>query len=112
MTAGWERSSQDVDSLLRRPERIYRGYLFDLDGTIYLGRELLPGAAAMLDELRSTAAKLVFLSNNPTRDPQMYVDKLAGLGIAAGLHEILNTVVTMTAWLRRACRRQEDLRDR
>ena len=99
MTTGVETVSPDLDSLLRRPERIYRGYLFDLDGTIYLGRELLPGAAAMLDELRSTASKLVFLSNNPTRDPQMYVDKLAGLGIAAGLHEILNTVVTMTAWL-------------
>ena len=42
---------------------------------------------------------MVFLSNNPTRDPQMYVDKLTALGIPAALDEILNTVVTMTAWL-------------
>ncbi len=88
-----------LDSLLYRPHRIYRGYLFDLDGTIYLGKELLSGAREMVQELRTTNSSVVFLSNNPTRDPQMYVDKLTSMGIPAALPEILNTVVTMTAWL-------------
>ena len=30
----------------RSPEWLYRGYVFDLDGTIYLGDELLPGASS------------------------------------------------------------------
>jgi ribonucleotide monophosphatase NagD (HAD superfamily) len=96
MTAGF---AGGLDSLLYRPHRLYRGYLFDLDGTIYLGRELLPGARDMVEQLRSTDSKVVFLSNNPTRDPQMYVDKLTSLGIPTTLPEILNTVVTMTDWL-------------
>jgi HAD superfamily hydrolase (TIGR01450 family) len=90
---------EGLGSLLYRPKRLYRGYLFDLDGTIYLGKELLPGAHQMLEQLRTTDSKVVFLSNNPTRDPQMYVDKLTSLGVRADLSEILNTVVTMTAWL-------------
>jgi ribonucleotide monophosphatase NagD (HAD superfamily) len=66
---------EGLGSLLYRPKRLYRGYLFDLDGTIYLGRDLLPGAREVVQQLRATDSKVVFLSNNPTRDPQMYVDK-------------------------------------
>jgi hypothetical protein len=31
-------------TVLRRPDRLYDGYVFDLDGTVYLGNALLPGA--------------------------------------------------------------------
>ncbi|WP_111767267.1 HAD-IIA family hydrolase [Nakamurella deserti] len=86
-------------TLLAAPDRTYDGYIFDLDGTVYLGKELLPGARELIEELRRRNARIVYLSNNPTRDPQMYLDKLAGLGIPARPEEILNTVVTMTAWL-------------
>ena len=45
MTTGVVNStmSEGLGTLLYRPKRVYRGYLFDLDGTIYLGKELLPG---------------------------------------------------------------------
>lgn len=85
--------------LLATPTRDYRGYIFDLDGTIYLGKELLPGALELLDGLRRRGARIVFLTNNPTRDPQQYLDKLTGLGIDTRPEEILNTVMTMTSWL-------------
>ena len=85
--------------MLRTPTRRYDGYIFDLDGTIYLGSELLPGARLLLEGLRGRGSRIVFLSNNPTRDPQMYVDKLTGLGLEVHLEEILNTVSTMTTWL-------------
>ena len=77
----------------------YLGYIFDLDGTIYLGDELLPGAHRLITELRARAARTVFLSNNPTRDRQMYATKLSALGLPTPLTDILNTVVTMVAWL-------------
>jgi HAD superfamily hydrolase (TIGR01450 family) len=89
----------DLFELLAAPTRDYRGYIFDLDGTIYLGKELLPGALELLDGLRRRGARIVFLTNNPTRDPQQYLDKLTGLGIETGPEEILNTVMTMTSWL-------------
>jgi HAD superfamily hydrolase (TIGR01450 family) len=80
---------------------LYDGYVFDLDGTIYLGDELLPGAARLLAKLRGLDRRVVFVSNNPTRDPEMYAEKLRRLGVQASPAEVLNTVVTMTRWLRR-----------
>jgi len=58
------------------PDRLYEGYVFDLDGTIYLGDDLLPGAKRLIEKLRELGKKVVFLSNNPTKDPQMYAEKL------------------------------------
>lgn len=83
------------------PPRMYEGYLFDLDGTIYLGDQLLPGAYELVTQLRAQGRETLFLSNNPTRDPQMYADKLARLGLPTPTSHIVNTVVTMAAWLRK-----------
>lgn len=93
-------SSQETLTRDVAPSRLYEGYLFDLDGTIYLGNELLPGARDLVLGLQAQGRQTLFLSNNPTRDPQMYADKLAGLGIPTPLSHIVNPVVTMTAWLR------------
>lgn len=82
-----------------RPEEFYDAYLFDLDGTIYLGEELLPGAKELLDSLRARGSQRVFLSNNPTKSPQMYVDKLRRLGIEVEIDEILNTIISTVGWL-------------
>src|SRR5919199_6269569 len=81
------------------PNRLYEGYIFDLDGTIYLGDELLPGAKRLILKLRDLGKKVVFLSNNPTKDPEMYAKKLTNLGIETPASEIINTVVSMTRWL-------------
>jgi len=81
------------------PTRLYDAYIFDLDGTVYLGHDLLPGARRLIEELRRRDRGVRFLSNNPTRDREMHVEKLRKLGIPAGLDDIVNTVVTMTRWL-------------
>jgi 4-nitrophenyl phosphatase len=83
------------------PGSLLQGYVFDLDGTVYLGDELLPGAGRLLRRLRELDRRVAFVSNNPTRDPGMYVDKLRRLGVEVSVPEVLNTVVTMTRWLAR-----------
>ncbi|HEY6582344.1 MAG TPA: HAD-IIA family hydrolase [Rubrobacter sp.] len=82
-----------------QPDRLYEGYVFDLDGTIYLGDELLPGAERLVLKLRELGKRVVFLSNNPTKDPKMYAEKLGKFGLETPYSEIVNTVVTMTEWL-------------
>lgn len=84
---------------MKTPERLYEGYLFDLDGTIYLGDELLPGAKRLVLKLRELEKKVVFLTNNPTKDPERYAEKLTKLGLETPPEEVVNTVVTMTGWL-------------
>lgn len=81
------------------PTQLHEAYVFDLDGTIYLGEELLPGAARMIHELRRRQIPLRFLSNNPTKDPHQYQEKLERLGLPTDLADISNTVVTTTRWL-------------
>jgi HAD superfamily hydrolase (TIGR01450 family) len=80
-------------------DRLYDAYVFDQDGTIYLGDELLPGAKRMVEALRDRGRAVRFVSNNPTKDPEMYAEKLGRLGLPTPVEEIVNTVVTMTEWL-------------
>jgi HAD superfamily hydrolase (TIGR01450 family) len=96
-----ERSKASRSDEFALPERLYEGYVFDLDGTIYLGDELLPGAGRLIPKLRELGKRVVFLSNNATRDPEMYAEKLGRLGLETPASEIINTVVTMTEWLLR-----------
>ena len=89
-----------MSSVLKLPDELYDAYVFDMDGTIYLGDHLLPGAARMVKELRRRQIPVRFLSNNPTRDPEQYAEKLTNLGLPTELDDIANTVVTTTAWLK------------
>ncbi|ARD41253.1 HAD-IIA family hydrolase [Actinomyces gaoshouyii] len=81
------------------PTELYDAYVFDMDGTIYLGDHLLPGAKRLIAELRRRAIPVRFLSNNPTKDPGQYAEKLARLGLPTPAGEIANTVVTTVRWL-------------
>ena len=63
---------------MRVPDRHYGGYVFDLDGTVYLGDELLPGAREPLDELKRLSS-VVYLINEPLEMPADYAAKLTRL---------------------------------
>jgi HAD superfamily hydrolase (TIGR01450 family) len=83
-----------------RPDRTYSAYLFDLDGTVYLGDELISGALETIQALREVGIPVRFLSNNATRNPVEYARKLNRLGLPTSVDEITNTVVSTTRWLR------------
>ncbi|HEU68078.1 MAG TPA: HAD family hydrolase, partial [Candidatus Acetothermia bacterium] len=57
------------------------GYLVDLDGTVYVGERLLPGAARAIAALRTRGRKLLFVSNKPLCSRRDYAQKLTRLGI-------------------------------
>ena len=78
----------------------YDAYLFDLDGTIYLGDDVLPGAERTVRTLRERGKIVRFLSNNPTKSPEQYAQKLTGMGIPARVGEITTSIVTTLWWLR------------
>ena len=78
----------------------FDAYLFDLDGTIYLGDGLLPGAAETIARLRADGVPLRFLSNNATKAPAQYAEKLTALGIPTDPQDVVNTVTVTTHWLR------------
>jgi len=55
--------------------------LFDLDGTIYLGDKLLPGVKPLLRRLRTAGLDYGFMTNNSSRSPRQYLQKLRRLGL-------------------------------
>lgn len=78
-----------------------RAYLFDLDGTIYLGDGLLPGARETIEGLRERGATVLFCSNNPTKSPLDYAEKLTRLGLPTPVEDIYTSLVATVAWIRR-----------
>jgi len=78
---------------------MYKAYIFDQDGTIYLGDELLPGAKQTVAALREPGTRTLFLSNNPTKTRQQYAAKLTRLGIPTPVDDIVNSSFVMVQWL-------------
>ncbi len=60
-----------------------RLFLFDMDGTLYLGDHLFAFTPALLDTIRQKGGRYLFMTNNSSRSVVDYVKKLARLGIAA-----------------------------
>jgi 4-nitrophenyl phosphatase/NagD protein len=58
-----------------------RCFLMDMDGTIYLGKRLLPGAETWLRLLEANRIPYYFLTNNSSRSRLEYAEKLSGLGL-------------------------------
>jgi arabinose operon protein AraL len=79
----------------------YQGYLFDLDGTIYLGEALLPGAKALVAGLRDAGRRVAFLSNKPLDSRAAYAAKLDRLGIPATADDVINSSFVLARYLAR-----------
>jgi len=71
----------------------YEGYIFDLDGTIYLGPHAIEGAPETVNKLLSDGKQVLFLTNKTIDSRENYVTKLNGLGIPVTLAHILNPAV-------------------
>ena len=82
------------------PRLPYRGWLFDLDGTIYLGERLIPGADAAIAALRAAGRRVAFLSNKPLQTRAEYAAKLARLGVPAAPDDVINSSLVLARYLR------------
>jgi arabinose operon protein AraL len=78
----------------------HRGWLFDLDGTVYLGEALIAGAAGTIATLRAEGRRVAFLSNKPLYTRRDYAEKLTRLGIPAREDEVVNSSIVLARHLR------------
>lgn len=77
----------------------FSGYIFDLDGTIYLGEKLISGARETIEKLKSLSKRIVYLSNKPLQTREDYAAKLTRLGIKTDPAEVINSSLVMSHWL-------------
>jgi phosphoglycolate/pyridoxal phosphate phosphatase family enzyme len=95
-------ASQPTDRLADWPDiPLFPGYVFDLDGTVYLGEALLPGARRTVEALRQAGSQIVFLSNKPLKTRADYAGKLTRLGIPASPEAVINSSWVLARWLER-----------
>jgi HAD superfamily hydrolase (TIGR01450 family) len=77
----------------------YRGYAFDLDGTIYLGDSLIDGAADVVQSLREGGARVVFVTNKPLEISADYAAKLTTLGIPTAATDVISAIDALVLYL-------------
>jgi len=71
----------------------------DLDGTIYLGGDLIEGAEAFLRRCQDQGVQRYFLSNNSSKSVTQYLSKLHALGLEATEDDVLLSTHDLLAWL-------------
>lgn len=69
----------------------YKGYLIDLDGTMYRGTELIKEAADFVNELIKLDLPYLFVTNNSSRTPQQVAEKLCSFSIPATSKQVFTT---------------------
>ncbi len=80
---------------------MFKGFIFDLDGTVYLSDRLIPGADRVIRRLRKSERKVVYLSNKPVQTREDYAAKLTRLGIPTRPEEVVNSTLVMINYLKR-----------
>jgi arabinose operon protein AraL len=80
---------------------MFKGFIFDLDGTVYLSDRLIPGADEVIRRLKEKGSKVVYLSNKPVQAREDYAAKLTRLGIPTRPEEVVNSTLVMTNTLKK-----------
>jgi NagD protein len=80
---------------------MFKGFIFDLDGTVYLSDRLIPDADRVIRLIRESGRRVVFLSNKPIQTREDYASKLTRLGIPTQPDEVINSTFVMTNYLKK-----------
>lgn len=76
-------------------------FLFDLDGTLYLGNRVIPRAKALLKRLESQGKQIFYFTNNSSRSVNDYVSKLTKMGFSCRPHQVVMSTHTLISELQR-----------
>ena len=66
-------------------------FLLDMDGTFYLGNNLIEGSLDFIEKVRATGRDFLFLTNNSSHNANFYVKRLHGMGLDVPREKILTS---------------------
>jgi len=78
----------------------YPLYIFDMDGTLFRGDEALPRAVDTVTALRAAGSRVCYVTNNSTRPPEAYVQKLSRMGFPVRRAEVYSSALATAECLR------------
>ena len=76
-------------------------YLFDMDGTLYLGDRLYDFTPALLEQIRAAGGRYLFMTNNSSKSVADYIKKLCKLGISATREDFITSSQATAYYLKR-----------
>lgn len=74
-------------------------WAFDMDGVLYRGKEVVPGAPEAISGLKRAGKRVVYVTNNSTRTRVAYVEMLEDMGIAASIDDVFTSASLTAGWL-------------
>lgn len=80
--------------------KTYDGFLLDLDGTVYRGKERIPEAVEFVKELKKRGLHYLFVTNNSTRTKETVADQLSSFGIPCTPADVLTTSMATARYIR------------
>ena len=76
-------------------------FLFDMDGTLYLGEQLFDFTKELLDVIRSRGCRAMFMTNNSSKSVTDYLKKLERLGISAQREDFITSAQATAYYLQK-----------
>lgn len=89
--------NRDREGILKNAEC----FALDMDGTVYLGEQWIGGAVEFLKEIEERGKKYVFLTNNSSKNPEVYVEKLRRMGLEIKKDKIVTSGQAAISWLKK-----------
>lgn len=76
-------------------------FALDMDGTIYLGEQWIDGAEQFLEAVEHAGKNYIFLTNNSSKNPEAYIEKLGRMGLSIGNDRIVTSGQATIDYLKR-----------
>ena len=76
-----------------------RAVMLDMDGVVYIGDTPLPGTQELVSYLESTGRQWLCVTNNSSKTPEMFVEKLARMDIPATTDNVFGSAQATATWL-------------
>lgn len=78
-----------------------RLFLFDMDGTLYLGNRLFDFTPELLSKIRENGGRYMFMTNNSSKSVADYIKKLDGLGIKSEYEDFITSSQATAYYLKK-----------
>ncbi len=66
-------------------------FLLDMDGTFYLGNQLIEGSLSFIEKVKETGRDFMFLTNNSSHNSAFYVEKLKKMGLSVDRSKVMTS---------------------
>ncbi|MFN7019249.1 MAG: HAD-IIA family hydrolase, partial [Fimbriimonadales bacterium] len=80
----------------------FETFVFDLDGVVYRGQQVMPHAVEVLNLLQEAGRQVFFLTNNSGATRQQYAEKLRVMGVDAQPEQFITSAWATALYLQRA----------